>query len=188
MAILALGLDSAAGAQEGFPPPPPKVSFAAGVIDIHLHPESDVFGGELKDIELATVARRNGMRGLVLKNHVVTTADRASTGMEAMPGIEIWGGSCSTSRWAASTRSRSNGCTASGDRGKVVWLPPFDSDMHVKTLVNKSGSGLVVAPEGKVTPEMEGVLKIIARENLLFATGHFHADEVVAVTKRASTA
>ena len=32
---------------------------------------------------------------------------------------------------------------------------------------------------------MEEVLKIIARENLLLATGHVHAEEVVAVTRRA---
>jgi predicted metal-dependent phosphotriesterase family hydrolase len=66
-----------------------------------------------------------------------------------------------------------------------VWLPTFDADKHVKTLVDKNKSGIVVAPGGKVTPEMEEVLKIIARENLVLATGHVHAEEVVAVTKRA---
>jgi predicted metal-dependent phosphotriesterase family hydrolase len=67
----------------------------------------------------------------------------------------------------------------------MVWLPTFDSDKHVKTLVDKSKSGLLVAPNGQVTPQMEEVLKIIARENLVLATGHVHAEEVVAVTKRA---
>jgi hypothetical protein len=61
-----------------------------------------------------------------------------------------------------------------GSRGKVVWLPTFDPDKHIKTLVNKDGKGIVVAPGGVVTPEMEAVLKIIARENLLLATGHVH--------------
>jgi hypothetical protein len=73
----------------------------------------------------------------------------------------------------------------SGGRGKIVWLPTFDSDKHIKTLVDKNKSGLVVAPGGKVTEPMEEILKIIARENLVLATGHVHADEVVAVTKRA---
>ena len=31
---------------------------------------------------------------------------------------------------------------------------------------------------------MEAVLKIVARENLLLATGHVHPEEVIAVTKR----
>jgi hypothetical protein len=73
----------------------------------------------------------------------------------------------------------------SGGRGKVVWLPTFDSDKHIKTLVDKNKSGLVVAPNGQVTPQMEEILKIIARENLVLATGHVHAEEVVAVAKRA---
>jgi hypothetical protein len=63
--------------------------------------------------------------------------------------------------------------------------PTFDSDKHAKTLVNKEASGLVVAPNGQVTPEFEEVLKIIARENLVLATGHVHAEEVLAVTKKA---
>ena len=72
-----------------------------------------------------------------------------------------------------------------GGRGKVVWLPTFDSDKHIKTLVDPKGSGIVVAPNGVVTPQVEEVLKIIARENLVLATGHIHATEVVAVVKRA---
>jgi hypothetical protein len=183
---LALSFSVAAIAQVGFPPPPPKVSPAAGVIDMHVHPAPDVFGRALTDVELATVARRKGMRGLVLKNHVVTTADRAALAMEAVPGIEIWGGIVLNNAVGGINPHAVEWMhRMSGSRGKVVWLPTFDSDKHIKTLVDKNKSGLVVAPGGKVTPEMEEVLKIIARENLVLATGHVHAEEVVAVTKRA---
>src|SRR5437868_14332062 len=78
-----------AAAQVGFPPPPPKVSPAAGVIDMHVHPDPDVFGRSLTDAEVATIARRKGMRGIVLKNHVVTTAARAALAMQQLPGIEL---------------------------------------------------------------------------------------------------
>jgi microsomal dipeptidase-like Zn-dependent dipeptidase len=43
----------------------------------------------------------------------------------------------------------------------------------------------VVAPNGRVTEEMEAILKIIARENLVLATGHVHPEEIIAVVKRA---
>ena len=43
----------------------------------------------------------------------------------------------------------------------------------------------MVAPNGQVTPEMEAILKIIARENLVLATGHVHPEEVIAVVQRA---
>lgn len=173
-------------AQVGFPPPPPKVSPAAGVIDMHVHPDPDVFGRALTDVELAMIAKRKGMRGIVLKNHVVTTADRAKLAMDAVPGIEIWGGIVlNNSVGGVNPMAVEWMHRMSGGRGKVVWLPTFDSDKHIKTLVNKDGKGLEVAPGGKVTPAMEEILKIIARENLVLATGHVHAHEVVAVVKRA---
>jgi len=172
--------------QVGFPPPPPKVSPAAGVIDMHVHPDPDVFGRSLTDIELATIARRKGLRGIVIKNHVVTTADRAALTMQQVPGIEVWGGIVlNKSVGGVNPAAVEWMHRMSGGRGKVVWLPTFDSDKHVKTLVDKNKSGLVVVADGKVTPETEEVLKIIARENLILATGHISAEEVLAVVKRA---
>lgn len=180
-----LGATGVAMAQVGFPPPPPKVSPAAGVIDMHVHPDPDVFGRSLTDVELAMVARRKGMRGLVLKNHVVTTADRAFLAMQQVPGIEIWGGIVlNNSVGGVNPMAVEWMHRMSGGRGKIVWLPTFDSDKHIKTLVDKTKSGLMVAPNGVVTPAMEEVLKIIARENLILATGHIHPEEVIAVVKR----
>src|SRR4029078_739512 len=79
-------------AQAGFPPPPPKVSPAAGVIDMHVHSHPDVFGRNLDDIDVATLAHAKGMRGIVLKNHVSETASRAALVMKVVPGIEVFGG------------------------------------------------------------------------------------------------
>ena len=79
-------------AQAGFPPPPPKVSPAAGVIDMHVHAHPDVFGRNMDDIDLAMLAKARGMRGFVIKNHISETASRAALTMHAVPGIEVWGG------------------------------------------------------------------------------------------------
>lgn len=173
-------------AQVGFPPPPPKISPAAGVIDVHVHSHPDVFGRNMDDIDVAQLAKTKGMRGIVLKNHVATTADRAALVMKVVPGIEVFGGIVLNKAVGGVNPAAVEWMHRMyGGRGKVVWLPTFDADKHVKTLVNKDGSGLVVAPGGKVTPETEEVLKIIARENLVLATGHVHPEEVVAVAKRA---
>ena len=173
-------------AQVGFPPPPPKISPAAGVIDVHVHSHPDVFGRNMDDIDVAQLAKAKGMRGIVLKNHVATTADRAALVMKVVPGIEVFGGIVLNKAVGGINPAAVEWMHRMyGGRGKVVWLPTFDADKHVKTLVNKDGSGLVVAPGGKVTPETEEVLKIIARENLVLATGHVHPEEVVAVAKRA---
>lgn len=176
---------SQALAQSGFPPPPPKVSPAAGVIDLHVHSHPDVFGRNLDDIDVAQLARAKGLRGIVLKNHVAETASRAALVMKVVPGIEVWGGvvlnkavggvNPDAVEWMHRTY---------GGRGKVVWLPTFEADKHVRTLGKPDARGLVVAPGGRVTPEMEAVLKIIARENLVLATGHVHPEEIIAVVRR----
>lgn len=172
-------------AQAAFPPPPPKVSPAVGVIDMHTHTHPDVFGRSIDDIDLATLAKARGMRGFVIKNHISETASRAALAMRAVPGIEVWGGVVLNNAVGGINPNAVEWMHRFyGSRGKVVWLPTFESDKHVKTFGKPTDVGIVVAPGGKVTPEMEAVLKIIARENLLLATGHVHPEEVVAVVKR----
>jgi hypothetical protein len=106
--------------------------------------------------------------------------------MKVVPGIEIFGGIVLNNAVGGINPAAVEWMhRMSGGRGKVVWLPTFDSDMHIKTLVDPKGSGIVVAPNGVVTPQLEEVLKIIARENLVLATGHIHAEEVMAVVRRA---
>ena len=187
LAVLTLTGASVALAQPvGFPAAPPRVSPAQGTIDFHVHSEPDVFGRSMDDIDVAVLAKRKGMRGLVLKNHVTMTADRAVLVMKAVPGIEVFGGIVLNHAVGGINPAAVEWMhRMSGGRGKVVWLPTFDSDMHIKTLVDPKGSGITVAPNGVVTPPVEEVLKIIARENLVLATGHIHAEEVVAVVRRA---
>ena len=143
----------------GFPAPPPKVSPAQGAIDFHVHSEPDVFGRSMDDIDVAVLAKRKGMRALVLKNHVSMTADRAVLVMKVVPGIEIFGGIVLNNAVGGVNPAAVEWMhRMSGGRGKVVWLPTFDSDMHIKTLVDPKGSGIVVAHNGVVTPQVEEVL------------------------------
>ena len=172
-------------AQAGFPPPPPKVSPAAGVIDMHVHSHPDVFGRNMDDIDIAQLAKAKGLRGILLKNHVSETASRAALVMKVVPGIEVWGGIVLNKAVGGINPDAVEWMhRVYGNRGKVVWLPTFESDKHVKTLSKPDARGLVVAPGGQVTPEMEAILKIIARENLVLATGHVHPEEIIAVVRR----
>src|SRR6185436_158427 len=172
-------------AQAGFPPPPPKVSPAAGVIDMHVHSHPDVFGRNMDDIDVAQLAKARGMRGILLKNHVSETASRAALVMKVVPGIEVFGGIVLNRAVGGINPDAVEWMhRVYGGRGKVVWLPTFEADRHVKTFSKPDARGLVVAPGGQVTPEMEAILKIIARENLVLATGHVHPEEIIAVVKR----
>ena len=171
--------------QAAFPPPPPKVSPVVGVIDMHVHSHPDVFGRNMDDIDVATLAKARGLRGILLKNHISETASRAALVMKVVPGIEVFGGIVLNNAVGGINPSAVEWMhRIYGGRGKVVWLPTFESDKHVKTFSKPDATGIVVAPNGQVTAEMEAILKIIARENLLLATGHVHPEEIIAVVKR----
>jgi hypothetical protein len=185
LALIGLFAATQVLAQAGFPPPPPKVSPAAGVIDMHVHSHPDVFGRNMDDIDVAQLAKARGMRGILLKNHVSETASRAALVMKVVPGIEVFGGIVLNKAVGGINPDAVEWMhRVYGGRGKVVWLPTFEADRHVKVLSKPDARGLVVAPGGQVTPEMEAILKIIARENLVLATGHVHPEEVIAVVRR----
>jgi hypothetical protein len=186
LATCALAAPGYALAQAAFPPPPPRVSPSAGVIDMHVHSHPDVFGRNMDDIDIAQLAKAKGLRGILLKNHISETASRAALVMRVVPGIEVFGGIVLNKAVGGINPDAVEWMhRVYGGRGKVVWLPTFESDKHVKTFSKPDAVGLTVAPKGQVSAEMEAILKIIARENLLLATGHVHPEEIIAVTRRA---
>ena len=64
----------------------------AGIIDFHAHAGPDSRPRSLNDIEAARLAKRAGLRGMVLKNHFTMTADRAALVMAQVNGLEVFGG------------------------------------------------------------------------------------------------
>ena len=167
-----------------FPPPPPVKSPIEGAIDFHVHSAPDVFGRSVTDIEAATLAKRMGLRAIVLKNHVTSTADRAAIVREVVPGIEVFGGIVlNMAVGGVNPQAVEWMARMSGRFGKVVWLPTIDADNHLKTF-HEPGTGLKVALDGKVTAQTEAVLKIIARENLVLCTGHVAPEEIIIVARR----
>ncbi|MFQ5775080.1 MAG: DUF6282 family protein [Kiloniellaceae bacterium] len=185
VAVLALGASSvvAAGKVAGFPPVPPKVSPIQGAIDFQVHSAPDIIGLSVNDLEVARAARRAGMRAIVLMNHITITADRAGLVAAEVPGIEVFGGIVlnravgGINPIAVEWMHRFE-----GGRGKVVWFPTFEADHHKKTF--GGGDGIKLMKDGKLKPEVEEVLKIIARENLVLHTGHVTPKETLALIKR----
>src|SRR3954454_6597715 len=122
-------------AQAAFPPPPPKVSPALGVIDRHVHSHPDVFGRNMDDIDIAQLAKSKGMRGILLKNHISETASRAALVMKVVPGVEVFGGVVLNKAVGGINPDAVEWMhRIYGSRGKVVWLPTFEADRHVKVL------------------------------------------------------
>jgi uncharacterized protein DUF6282 len=169
----------------GFPPPPPKVSPAAGVIDVHVHSHPDVFGRNMDDIDVAQLAKAKGMRGIVLKNHVATTADRAALVMKVVPGIEVFGGiSLDLTVGGVNPAAVEWMTKVEGGYGKVVWLPTFDSESQVKL----NGDNRPFAPvvrDGKILPEVLAVIDIAAKHDLVLEMGHSSPQESLLIIPEA---
>jgi hypothetical protein len=185
-ALAALGGPEAAVAQvRVFPPPPPLTSPIEGMIDFHVHSSPDVFGRAVDDNEVARKAVEAKMGALVLKNHVMETGARAFLAKRQVPGIPIFGGIVLNGPYGINPEAVQWMWRMEGGLGKVVWLPTFDADNHVKTFKDAPEGIKVVDAQGKVLPAVVEVMKICAKQNLVLCTGHSSATESLALIKQA---
>jgi hypothetical protein len=169
-----------------FPPPPPAVSPIAGLMDTHVHSAPDVFGRSIDDREVASSYMERGVEALVLKNHVVTTADRAWFARQQAPGLAVFGGIVLNSAVGGINPDAVNWMwRMQGGFGRVVWFPTFDADHHVKHFEDAPEGIKVLDDDGDVLPEVREVLRICAEQDLVVQTGHLSPDEALAVIEAA---
>jgi len=147
-----------------FPPPPPAVSPIEGLIDFHVHSAPDVFGRAVDDEEAAALYKANGIEGIVLKNHVALTADRAWLVRKHVPSVKAFGGiALSGAAGGINPEAVQWMWRMQGGYGRVVWFPAFDADHHVKHFKDAPEGIKVVGPDGKVLPAVREVLKVCAQ-------------------------
>jgi len=172
-----------------FPPPPPLVSPVEGLIDFHVHCAPDVFGRSIDDDEVVTLARDNSMEGLVLKNHVALTADRAWLARKHVPGLKVFGGIVLNAAVGGINPEAAQWMwRMQGGLGRVVWFPTFDADHHVKHFKDAPEGIKVVGDDGRVLPAVREVLKICAQQKIVVCTGHSSPAEALAIAEAARDA
>ncbi|MCH8828134.1 MAG: hypothetical protein IID45_01005 [Planctomycetes bacterium] len=158
-----------------------------GVIDFHVHSGPDSFTRSVTDFEIARIAKKRGMRALVFKNHFTMTADRAYlaekvTGMTCFGGIVL-----NRAVGGLNLEAVKRMLSFTGEHGKVVWLPTFDAENHVRHFKEKRPFVRVVQ-NGKVVPELMPLLKLIAKYDLVLETGHASAEECLILIRAAKAA
>jgi hypothetical protein len=168
--VLLLGLAMTAFAQE---------NPLAGVIDIHVHCAPDSTPRSIDAIDLARLAKQRGMRGLVLKNHYQPTASLAYIVRKEVPGIEVFGGvDLNLSVGGMNPFAVEHMAATTGGYGRFVWMSTFDSEAQVR--FSKQDRPFVrVAQNGQLLPETRQVIAVIAKHNLVMATGHTSAEEAL---------
>ncbi|HZQ54281.1 MAG TPA: DUF6282 family protein [Bryobacteraceae bacterium] len=157
----------------------------SGVIDIHAHSGPDSIRRSIDAIELALAARHCGMSGLVFKNHFEPTASLAYLVRKAVPDIAVFGGitlnraiggmnACAVERMAL----------VSGGWGRFVWMGSFDTEAQVRY----EGSGrpyVKISEGGELLSGAADVLDVIAKHNLVLATGHCTPEEDLLLIREA---
>jgi uncharacterized protein DUF6282 len=172
-----------------FPPPPPSVSPIEGLIDFHTHCAPDAFGRAVDDDESAQTYLVRKAEAVVLKNHVALTADRAWLVRKHVPGVKAFGGVCLNGPAGGINPEAVQWMwRMQGGYGRVVWLPTFDADNHVKHFKDAPEGIKVVGPDGKALPAVREVAKICAQQKLVLCTGHASPTEALAIIEAARDA
>lgn len=156
-----------------------------GVIDIHVHSDPDSTARSIDAIDVAKLARSREMRALVLKNHYEPTASLAYIVRKEVSGIEVFGGiSLDLTVGGVNPAAVEHMTRVRGGWGRVVWMPTFDAENQVKfDKANRPYAS--VSKNGKLLPEVNQVLAIIAKNKLTLETGHSSAQEGLMLVRAA---
>jgi hypothetical protein len=112
------------------------------------------------------------MRAIVLKNHWESTAGMAYLVRQVVPGIEVFGGiALNRTVGGINPAAVDHMARVTGSFGRIVWMPTFDSENQVR--VSKESRPFVsVSKNGELLPDVKTVIGLIAKHNLVLATGH----------------
>jgi hypothetical protein len=143
-----------------------------GVIDIHVHSAPDNVERSIDAIDVAKLAKARGMRAIVLKSHYEPTATMAFIVRKEVPGIEVFGGiDLNLTVGGINAAAVEHMTQVTGRFGRLVWMSTFDAENQVK--YSKETRPFVrVSSDGQLLPEVKDVIAVIARHNLVLATGH----------------
>jgi hypothetical protein len=160
----------------------------AGVIDFHCHSSPDTVSRSINSFEVVREARAAGMRGLVLKNHFVSTAALAQLAMQEVGGIEVFGGIVlNRSAGGINAEAVRRMTQVEGHRGRIVWLPTFDAENQVR-FSHEDRPFVAVVKDGKPVPALAEIFQLAADNDLIFATGHSSPAESLIVLAAAKQA
>jgi hypothetical protein len=179
-----------------------------GGYDMHVHIAPDVVERKISDVALARRCTELGLAGFQMKSHYTSTAERARVVREAVAGVHVLG---------AITLNRAVGGLnalaveiAAREGARTVWFPTVNSaneqhEVHpappgarvpvwVKfelELLEAGHAGdpvAVVDADGALLPAAHDVLAVIARHDMVLATGHLSRDEIVTLVEAAVVA
>lgn len=157
-----------------------------GVIDLHVHFGPDVRPRKTTLVDLARVAAEAGMRALMAKNHHTSTVLAAAAVAGQDPGIQVCGG-LALNEWVGGLNP--GAVEAAIQMGaREIWMPTLSAE-NERSQKGQPGTGITVLGEnGKLKPEVQEILRLVAESDVILGTGHLSPDEISAVVKAAREA
>ena len=156
-----------------------------GSIDIHVHSYPDDRPRSIDAIDVAKLAQARKQRAIVLKNHYDSTAGLAYLVRKVVPGIEVFGGiALNLTVGGINAAAVEHMAAVSGGWGRIVWMPTFDAENQVRT--SKENRAFVpVTRDGELLPAVKEVIAVIAKRDLVLATGHSAPREGLLILREA---
>jgi hypothetical protein len=156
-----------------------------GVIDIHVHVAPDSIPRSIDAIDLARMAQSRGMRAIVIKNHYEPTASTAYLVHKIVPELQVFGGiDLNLSVGGMNPIAVEKMALTTGHLGKLVWMGTSDTYAQVKSS-NIQRPYVAVSRNGELLPETKAVIAMIAKYDLVMATGHNSAEEDLMLIREA---
>jgi hypothetical protein len=156
-----------------------------GAIDVHVHSYPDDRPRSIDALEVAKLARERKFRAIVLKNHYDSTAGLAYLVRKVVSDIEVFGGiALNLPLGGINAAAVEHMAAVSGGWGRIVWMPTFDAENQVRT--SKENRPFVsVTQNGELLPAVRDVIAVIAKRNLVLATGHSAPWETLLILREA---
>ncbi len=177
-----------------------------GAYDLHVHVAPDIIPRRIDDVSLAHRFAETGMAGFALKSHYAPTAERAAVVRGVVRDVDVLGAVVLNSAVGGMNPVAVEVAARAGAR--IVWLPTFDAFNETAGRVPPpTGTRLpvwaqlqhelradgidtpavaIIDDSGRLLPEVVDVLRVIARHQLVLATGHLSRDEIFTVVAAAA--
>jgi hypothetical protein len=159
----------------------------SGSIDMHLHPGTDAFC-RIDALETARQARQARMKAIVIKDHFFPTAPLATMVNRLVPDFNVIGSICLDYEIGGLNAHAVEHSAKAGAR--VVWMPTFSSATSRAKMrdlgVPLEGQGFsILDSNGKLLPEIDPILAVIKKYDMVLASGHMSPAETFALEKEA---
>ena len=161
-----------------------------GIIDLHIHSAPDIRQRKLDDLQLMEAAVERGVRAIVIKSHMVPTADRATLvnkiRQEKYPNsdFQMFGSLVMNlavggiNPWAVEASIKLG--------AKEIFLPTMTAENHCKK-ENKEHYVSVVKNR-KIVEPLKDVFNLVRDYDVALGTGHISPSEIFTVVEAARDA